>query len=104
MVVRWTSGEQVGEHQVNVKSKSELDIGGSETCFTSKHVWTIDNDFYNAKNKNHQDNASLILTGFISSLFNIFCISSQAFNLASAKASCFKRSCVGPSLGIGFFS
>ena len=56
------------------------------------------------KNKNHQDNASLILTGFISSLFNIFCISSQAFNLASAKASCFKRSCVGPSLGIGFFS
>ena len=28
MMVRWTSGE----HQVNVKSQSELDIGGRETC------------------------------------------------------------------------
>ena len=26
-VVRWS-----GEHQVNVKSQSELDIGGHETC------------------------------------------------------------------------
>ena len=29
MIVRWS-----GEFQVNVKSQSELDIGGRETCFT----------------------------------------------------------------------
>ena len=38
MMVRWSGEIQVkvsgmlGEHQVNVKSQSELDIGGHETC------------------------------------------------------------------------
>ena len=41
MMVRWSGEVQVsvsgmsGECQVNVKSQSELDIGGRETCFKS---------------------------------------------------------------------
>ena len=31
MMCRW-----LGEHKVNVKSESELDIGGRETCLHSK--------------------------------------------------------------------